>query len=93
MSSNTLCETFHKRLPVKQDSTTKQVHSAVNDGWMHGGSFVSSVVAGMLLGYFADMWLGTEPWLVAIGLLAGSYAGFVKMWGYLKEMDEEPVRE
>ena len=75
---------------MKQDSANTQVHSAINDGWMHGGSFVSSIIAGTLLGYFADIWLGTEPWLVVIGVVAGSYAGFVRMWGYLREMDDIP---
>lgn len=75
---------------MKQDSANTQVHSAVNEGWMHGGSFVSSIIAGTLLGYFADMWLGTEPWLVIVGVVAGSYAGFVKMWQYMKTMDDNP---
>lgn len=74
---------------MKQDSTTQQVHSAVNDGWMHGGSFVSSIIAGTLLGFFADKWLGTDPWLVITGVVVGSYAGFVKMWGYIKILDED----
>lgn len=77
---------------MKQDSTTKQVHSALNDGWMHGGSFLSSVLAGTLLGYFLDRWLGTDPWLVVIGIVVGSYAGFVRMWVYMKQIDEEPPR-
>lgn len=75
---------------MKQESTTKQVHSAVNEGWMRGGSFVSSILAGTLLGYFLDMWLGTDPWLVIAGVLLGSYAGFLKMWGYIKELDDDP---
>ena len=75
---------------MKQDTSSKQVHSAVNDGWMRGGSFVSSIIAGTLLGYFADMWLGTDPWLVILGVVAGSYAGFVKMWGYMKDFDDNP---
>lgn len=78
---------------MKHDNTTRQVHSALNDGWMNAGSFASSIVAGTLLGYFADMWLGTEPWLVIVGVVTGSYAGFLKMWHYLREMDEKPVRE
>lgn len=78
---------------MKQDTPSKQVHSAVNDGWMHGGSFFSSIIAGTLLGYFADMWLGTEPWLVVIGVVLGSYAGFVKLWQYMKELDDKPVRD
>ena len=75
---------------MKHDTTTKQVHSAVNEGWMHGGSFVSSIVAGTLLGYFADRWLGTDPWLVILGVVVGSYAGFVKMWDYIKALDDPP---
>ncbi|MGD2042516.1 MAG: AtpZ/AtpI family protein [Acidimicrobiia bacterium] len=78
---------------MKQDTPTKQVHSAINEGWMHAGSFVSSIIAGTLLGYFADMWLGTDPWLVVTGVVLGSYAGFVRMWQYMKELDEKPIRD
>lgn len=75
---------------MKHDTNTSQVHSAVNDGWMRGGSFVSSIIAGTLLGYLLDMWLGTEPWLVIVGIVLGSYAGFVKMWDYMKKLDDKP---
>lgn len=75
---------------MKQHSANSQVHSAVNDGWIHGGSFLSSILSGTLLGYLGDRWLGTEPWLVVSGIVIGSYAGFVKMWDYLKKMDDGP---
>lgn len=75
---------------MKQERTTTQVGRAVNDGWMEGGSFVSSILAGMLLGYLADLWLGTDPWLVVIGILAGSYSGFVRVWKYSEKMEEDP---
>lgn len=78
---------------MKQETTTQQVHSAVNEGWMEGGSFLSSVLAGTLLGYFLDRWLGTDPWLVSIGIIVGAYAGFVQMWGYIKRLDERPIRD
>lgn len=78
---------------MKQETTTQQVHSAVNEGWMEGGSFLGSVLAGTLLGYFLDRWLGTDPWLVSIGIIVGAYAGFVQMWGYLKRLDERPIRD
>ncbi len=81
---------FTSGFSVKHDTNTSQVHSAVNDGWMRGGSFVSSIIAGTLLGYLLDMWLGTEPWLVIIGIVLGSYAGFVKMWDYMKKLDDKP---
>jgi F0F1-type ATP synthase assembly protein I len=73
---------------VKQDSTTKQIHSAVKDGWMHSASFFGSIMAGTLLGYFADMWLGTEPWLVIIGIVGGSYSGFMNFWRWSREVED-----
>ena len=39
---------------------------------MQAGSFLNSVLAGTLLGYVLDLWLGTEPWLVIIGIVLGS---------------------
>ncbi len=75
---------------MKQNSITEQTTSAVNDGWMEGGSFFSSIIAGTLLGYFLDMWLGTEPWLVIIGIVFGSYSGFMKVWQYSKRLDDNP---
>lgn len=76
--------------PVKQETTTKQVQSAVSDGLLHGGSFLSSILAGTLVGYFADLWLGTEPWLVIAGIVLGSYAGFMRIWALLKSQDGDP---
>lgn len=57
---------------------------------MEGASFVSSILAGTLLGYFADLWLGTEPWLVVTGILVGSYSGFMRVWKYSEKMEEDP---
>ncbi|REK21249.1 MAG: hypothetical protein DWQ40_04375 [Actinobacteria bacterium] len=57
---------------------------------MEGGSFISSVLAGTLLGYGADHIFGTEPWLVIIGIVAGSYSGFMRVWEYSKRIDENP---
>lgn len=37
------------------------------------------------LGYLADRWLGTEPWLLLVGLLLGIAVGFYELarlvWG------------
>ncbi|HEY5890437.1 MAG TPA: AtpZ/AtpI family protein [Acidimicrobiia bacterium] len=72
---------------MRDDSITKQTTSAVHDGWMEGGSFFSSIIAGTLLGYLLDLWLGTDPWFVVIGVVLGSYAGFLKIWAMLKNQD------
>jgi F0F1-type ATP synthase assembly protein I len=81
---------FTNESPLKQQRTTSQVAGAINDGWLEGGSFVSSILAGTLLGLLADNWLGTDPWLVVIGIIAGSYSGFVRVWRYSIKMEEDP---
>lgn len=70
----------------------QQIGRAVNDGWLRGGSFVGSILSGTLLGLLADHWLGTTPWLVVIGILAGSYSGFMNMWHYSKADEQASER-
>jgi ATP synthase protein I len=72
---------------VKQESTSNQVHSAVDEGWMKAGSFLNSILAGALLGYLLDLWWGTDPWLVVTGIVLGSYSGFLRIWALIKEQD------
>ncbi len=73
---------------VKNESATRQVAAAIGDGWIHGGSFLGSILSGMLLGLLADLWLGTDPWLVITGILLGSYSGFMNVWQQLKKTEE-----
>jgi ATP synthase protein I len=73
---------------MKNDTPHQQVGRAVNEGWLRGGSFTASILSGMLLGYVADKWLGTDPWLVVVGILLGSYSGFLNIWRYLKKLEE-----
>ncbi|MFV1961758.1 MAG: AtpZ/AtpI family protein [Acidimicrobiia bacterium] len=75
---------------MNKERTTSQVANAINEGWLEGGSFISSILAGTLLGLLADNWLGTGPWLVVIGIIAGSYSGFVRVWRYSKKMEDDP---
>jgi F0F1-type ATP synthase assembly protein I len=70
--------------------TENKPGSTVGSGWVASGSFLGSILSGFLLGYLADHWLGTEPWLVVIGIIAGSYSGFMRMWQYSKRMEEGP---
>jgi F0F1-type ATP synthase assembly protein I len=77
---------MHK--PVKRESATSHVAAAMGDGWIQGGSFLGSILSGTLLGYLADMWLGTEPWLVVTGIVVGSYSGFLNVWRQSKRAEE-----
>jgi len=72
-----------------QESSTR-VTSGLNGGWIQGGNLVGSVLAGWLLGFLVDSWLNTEPWSVIIGILLGSYSGFMRMWHYSKKMEDDP---
>jgi ATP synthase protein I len=45
-----------------------------------GLTLVISTVLGLVGGYYLDRWLGTEPWLLLVGLLLGIAAGFVNLF-------------
>lgn len=72
---------------MERDSISKQTTGAVSDGWMEGGSFLNSILAGTLLGLGADHLFGTEPWLVIAGVVLGSYAGFTRIWAMLRDQE------
>ena len=74
--------------PPRRPTPHEQVRSAISVGWVEGGSFFGSILSGTLLGYFADQWLGTDPWLVIIGILLGTYSGSLRVWHYSKRMLE-----
>jgi F0F1-type ATP synthase assembly protein I len=65
-----------------------EIGKAVGAGAEAGG-FFASIMSGFLLGFLGDRWLGTEPLLVVLGIVAGSAVGFWKMWRYAKAQDEQ----
>lgn len=75
---------------MSQRNSPTRVTTGLNEGWIQSGSLIGSVLAGLLLGYLADRWLGTDPWFVVIGILLGSYSGFMKMWQLSKRMEDDP---
>lgn len=65
-----------------------------------GGSeamdFISSVIAGLVLGLGLDWWLDTRPVFVVIGIVLGFVSGFYKLWGasaVLERQAEERRRD
>lgn len=53
-----------------------------------GPLLVASVVVGYLLGSYLDAKLGTTPWLLVVGVLLGTAAGFVQMVKMLQRIGE-----
>ena len=58
--------------------------------------FISSVVAGLAIGFGLDWWLDTRPVFIIIGIVLGFVAGFYKLWALsavLEEQAEERRRD
>ena len=51
-----------------------------------GTTFVMCVVVGLAGGYWADRWLGTQPWLLLLGLGVGIAAWFVNLFRAIKHL-------
>ena len=75
---------------MKSERSRVPEFSSPAEGWVAGGAFLGSILSGALLGYLADMWLGTDPWLVVVGIVVGSYSGFVRMWHLSRQMENGP---
>lgn len=73
---------------MKRDSAHTTVSAAVTEGMVDGTSFFASVISGTLLGLVGDRVLGTEPWLVVLGIVVGSYSGFIRMWRASAKMEQ-----
>ena len=54
-----------------------------------GIHLVTCTFVGLLIGYFLDKWLGTEPWLLLAFLIFGIAAGFKNMYIEAKKIHEE----
>jgi ATP synthase protein I len=54
-----------------------------------GIAMVLATVIGFAGGYYADKWLGTEPWLLLIGLGFGIAAGFVMFFRSVSKAGRE----
>ena len=48
-----------------------------------------SMVTYVAIGYFADRWLGTQPWLLVAGAVVGMIAFFVQLYRMVGRMNED----
>ncbi len=61
----------------------------ITGGSPHGVDFLSSALAGLVIGLLLDWWLGTAPVLVVIGIVAGFGSGFYKVWRYSEIIERQ----
>ena len=49
-----------------------------------GTELLSGVLVGAAIGYLADRYLGTRPWLLIVFLFFGGAAGFLNVYRFVK---------
>jgi ATP synthase protein I len=79
--------------PMTNDLTKAAAQAA---GGSEAMDFISSVIAGLVLGLGLDWWLGTRPIFIVIGIVLGFVSGFYKLWGasaILEQQAEERRRD
>ncbi len=60
--------------------------------WSASGDFFGAILAGFGLGWLADWLLGTPPWFVVIGIIAGFVVGFWRMMTYSDKIIDQVER-
>lgn len=58
-----------------------------------GIEIMISMVFFVVLGFFADQWLGTSPWLLLVGVLLSAVATGATLYKTVREMDAATKRK
>jgi len=58
-----------------------------------GMHMVSSIIVGLVIGYYLDRYFDTKPWLLMIFFLLGVAAGFKMVWQDFKLVQKRAARE
>lgn len=51
--------------------------------------FISSIIAGLLVGLGLDWWLGMRPLFIVVGIVLGFVAGFYKLWAASAVLEQQ----
>jgi len=57
-----------------------------------GLTLVVATVIGLGVGYYLDLWLGTRPWLLLVGLVFGIAAGFLNIFRAARALERDQNR-
>ena len=58
-----------------------------------GVELAVTIMVGALLGYGLDRWLSTRPWLMLVGMLLGTIAGFRNLYRVLSRQGEDSKKD
>src|SRR6267142_1523977 len=61
---------------VSPDDEKEEINRKTGLAYAAALSLFAAVVAGLIVGWLLDRWLGTRPWLLVAGLVLGAAAGF-----------------
>jgi F0F1-type ATP synthase assembly protein I len=50
----------------------------------------SSIIIGLLIGYYMDKWLGTNPWLLLVFTLLGVASGLISLIRGIIKLNKDP---
>ncbi len=60
---------------MKSEDDQQEINRKSRLAYAAAFSLFACVVAGLVLGWVLDRWLGTRPWLLVLGLVLGGAAG------------------
>lgn len=66
--------------PTVGRSARRELWTGLDHSFVMGLEMVSAILLYGGIGFLADRWLGTGPWLMAIGALLGNAAGLYLLW-------------
>jgi ATP synthase protein I len=64
---------------VKSEDDQQETNRKSGLAYAAAFSLFAAVVAGLIIGWLLDRWLGTGPWLLVTGIVLGSAAGFYEL--------------
>jgi len=66
---------YKLRSPFISDEDKEEINRKSGLAYAAAFSLFACVLAGLILGWILDRWLGTKPWLLVAGLVLGAAAG------------------
>ena len=67
---------------ANQDETPRKWGIAMSVGVV----LLSNILGGTALGFFADRWCGTAPWLFLFGVVVGTVSAFIGLYRIMQRL-------